>query len=68
MIDTFVKSFKSRTMLVNGLTIVATVLGFATGTIETIAQHPTLVTGLFTASAVANMLLRLVTSEPISAK
>ena len=59
---------KSKTMIVNGLTLVATVLSYATGTIEAVASHPNLVTGLFTVAAIVNMLLRLVTKEPISAK
>jgi hypothetical protein len=61
------KLLKSKTVIVNTLTVVVGVLGYLSGH-EIIAQNPELVAALVSAIGVVNVLLRIVTVVPISEK
>lgn len=67
MLSFLAKMAKSKTVIVNTLTVVVGALGYVAGH-EVIAQHPELVAGLVSAVGVLNVVLRLVTSVPISEK
>ena len=56
--------FKSKTMWANAAVIVVGVLGYLQGH-ELIVSNPTVVAGLGVAIGLGNMLLRLVTSDPV---
>jgi hypothetical protein len=55
--------FASKTLWVNGLTLVATGTGFFAGSLS---SHPDLVCWLVLAQAVANILLRFMTKSAIT--
>jgi len=59
--------WKSKTMIVNVVVAAITCLVALQGT-ELITANPALVAGMATAVAVANIVLRLVTSEPVGLK
>lgn len=61
------KLLKSKTVIVNTLTVATGVLGFLAGH-EVIAAHPEVVAALISAVGVVNVLLRIVTVVPISQK
>lgn len=67
MLDLFSKMMKSKTIIINALTVVVGVMGYLAGN-EVIAANPELVAGLVTAMGVVNVVLRLVTSVPVSSK
>lgn len=67
MLDFITKMLKSKTIIVNGLTVVVGVMGYLAGN-EVIAAHPEWVAGLATAMGVVNVVLRLFTSIPVSEK
>jgi hypothetical protein len=58
---------KSKTVIVNTLTVAVGVLGYLAGH-DVIAQNPEVVAALVSAVGVVNVLLRIVTVVPISAK
>lgn len=57
--------FASKTLWVNGLTLVATGTGFFAGSLS---SHPDLVCWLVLAQSVANILLRFMTKNAVAAK
>jgi len=61
------KLIKSKTVIVNTVTIAVGVLGYLAGH-DVIAQNPELTAALLSAVGVLNVLLRIVTVVPISAK
>jgi hypothetical protein len=61
------KMAKSKTIIVNGLTVVIGTLGFWAGN-DVIAQYPEAVSVMVAAIGTLNVVLRLVTSIPVSAK
>lgn len=61
------KLLKSKTVIVNALTVGVGVLGYLAGN-EVIAAHPEWVAALVSAVGVINVVLRIVTVVPISAK
>lgn len=61
------KLLKSKTVIVNVLTVAVGVLGYLAGH-DVIAQNPEFVAALVSAVGVVNVLLRIVTVVPISAK
>ena len=67
MLDFLKKMAKSKTIIVNSLTVVVGTLGYLAGN-EVIAQHPEVVSALVAAVGALNVFLRLVTSIPISQK
>jgi len=67
MIDLLKKMAKSKTIIVNTLTVIVGTLGCVAGH-DVIAQNPELVAGLVSAIGVLNVVLRLVTSIPVSQK
>lgn len=67
MLSFLSKMMKSKTIIVNGLTVVVGVVGYLAGH-EVIAQNPEIVSALLAASGVLGVVLRLVTSVPVSAK
>jgi hypothetical protein len=58
---------KSKTVIVNTLTVAVGVLGYLAGH-DVIAQNPEVVAALLSAVGVVNVLLRIVTVVPISEK
>jgi NAD/NADP transhydrogenase beta subunit len=58
---------KSKTVIVNTLTVAVGVLGYLAGH-DVIAQNPEVVAALVSVVGVVNVLLRLVTIVPVSAK
>jgi len=58
---------KSKTVIVNTLTVAVGVLGYLAGH-DVIAQNPEVVAALVSALGVVNVLLRIVTVVPVSAK
>lgn len=58
---------KSKTIIVNVLMVAAGVIGYLAGD-QVIAQHPEVVAALVSAAGVVNVVLRLVTSVPVSSK
>lgn len=58
---------KSKTVIVNVLTVAVGVLGYLAGH-DVIAQNPEVVAALVSAVGVVNVLLRIVTVVPITAK
>lgn len=61
------KMLKSKTIIVNVLTVVVGTMGYWAGN-EVIAQNPGAVAILIAATGAVNVLLRLVTSIPVSDK
>ena len=61
------KMLKSKTIIVNSRTVAVGVMGYLAGN-EVIAANPEIVSVLVAATGAVNVLLRLVTSIPISAK
>jgi nitrate reductase gamma subunit len=61
------KLLKSKTVIVNTLTVAVGVLGYLAGH-DVIAAHPEWAAALVSAIGVVNVILRLVTVVPISAK
>ncbi len=58
------KSFlASKTLWFNGLSLVATGAGFLSGNLS---AHPEIVTALVIIQALANILLRMVTTQPVT--
>jgi|WetSurMetagenome_2_1015567.scaffolds.fasta_scaffold09775_10 hypothetical protein len=57
--------FTSKTMWVNATTLVATATGFFAGSLS---SHPDLVCWLVLIQAVANIILRWLTKEPVAMK
>ncbi len=55
----------SKTLWVNAIALVATGTGFASGTLT---SYPTLVCVLVVVQSIANLILRLLTKEPVSLK
>ncbi len=64
MLDLVKKLMKSKTIVVNGLTVVVGVLGYLQGH-EVIAAYPGVVAGLVAAIGVLNVALRFVTTIPV---
>lgn len=60
----FVKLLKSKTIIVNSLTVIVGTLGYWAGN-EVIAQHPEAVAALVAATGALNVILRLVTTLPV---
>jgi hypothetical protein len=58
------KLLKSKTIIVNSLTVVVGVLGYLQGH-EVIAAYPGVVAGLVATSGVLNVALRFVTTIPV---
>lgn len=58
---------KSKTVIVNALTVVAGVVGYLAGH-DVIAQNPELVAGLVAVAGAVNVVLRLFTVLPVSEK
>lgn len=58
---------KSKTVIVNSLMVAAGVVGYLAGN-DVIAAHPDWVAALVSIGGVVNVVLRLVTIAPISAK
>jgi len=58
---------KSKTVIVNSLTVAVGVLGYLAGH-DVIAQNPEIVAALISAVGVLNVALRFVTVLPLSAK
>lgn len=58
---------KSKTVIVNTLTVAVGVLGYLAGH-DVIAQNPEIVAALISVVGVVNVLLRIVTVMPVSAK
>ena len=56
--------FKSRTVWINVLTVSVATAGFLSGH-ELIAQYPQVVAGIGVAIGAMNIILRLITTEPI---
>ena len=54
--------FLSKTLWFNGLSLLATGAGFLSGNLS---AHPEIVTALVLIQALANIVLRLVTKEPV---
>jgi NAD/NADP transhydrogenase beta subunit len=61
------QQLKSKTVIVNTLTVAVGVLGYLAGH-DVIAQNPEVVAALVSVVGVVNVLLRLVTIVPVSAK
>jgi hypothetical protein len=59
--------FKSKTIIANVVMVAAGIVGYLAGH-DVIAQNPELVAALVTVSGVLNVVLRLLTSTPVSAK
>ncbi len=57
--------FLSKTLWFNGLSMLATGAGFLSGSL---AAHPEIVTVLVIVQALANIVLRFVTVEPVAMK
>jgi hypothetical protein len=58
------KLFKSKTVIVNTMLVVAGTLSFWSGH-DVIVQHPDLAAGLVAATGVVNVILRFVTTVPV---
>lgn len=58
------KLLKSKTVLVNSLTVVAGTLGYWAGH-DVIAENPQTVAALVAVTGVVNVILRLVTTLPV---
>lgn len=58
------KLMKSKTIIVNSLTVVVGVLGFLQGH-EVIAAYPEVVAGIVAAVGVLNVALRFITTIPV---
>lgn len=67
MIEFIGKMLKSKTIIVNVLTVIVGTLGFLGGH-EVIAQNPEVVAVLAAVAGGVNVVLRLITSIPISEK
>lgn len=61
------KLLKSKTVIVNSLTVVVGVLGYLAGH-EVIAQYPEVVAGLISAVGVVNLALRFLGASPSESK
>lgn len=64
MVDLLKKLMKSKTIIVNGLTVVVGVLGYLQGH-EVIAQYPGVVASIVAAIGILNVALRFVTTIPV---
>lgn len=64
MVDLLKKLMKSKTIIVNGLTVVIGVLGYLQGH-EIIAQYPGVVASIVAAMGILNVGLRFVTTIPV---
>jgi hypothetical protein len=64
MLDYLKKLMKSKTIIVNSLTVAVGVIGYLAGH-DVIAQNPEWVAGLVAVSGVVNVVLRLVTAVPV---
>lgn len=67
VLDYLTKLAKSKTVIVNTLTVAVGVLGYLAGN-DIIAQNPEWVAGLVSAVGAVNVLLRIVTVVPIGSK
>lgn len=67
MLEFLSKMAKSKTIIVNSLTVVVGTLGYWSGH-EVIAQYPEAVAIMVSALGALNVVLRLVTSIPVSQK
>lgn len=67
MLSFLKKMAKSKTIIVNVLTVMVGTLGYVAGH-EVIVEYPQAVSALVAATGVLNVVLRLVTSVPISDK
>lgn len=67
MMNFLAKLLKSKTVIVNTATVAVGVLGYLAGH-DVIAQNPEIVAALVSAIGVLNVVLRIVTVVPISAK
>lgn len=67
MMNFLAKLLKSKTVIVNTATVAVGVLGYLAGH-DVIAQNPEIAAALLSAVGVLNVLLRIVTVVPISAK
>lgn len=67
MFEFLTKMAKSKTIIVNTLTVIVGTLGFWAGN-DVIAQHPEAVSALVAAVGALNVVLRLVTAIPVSDK
>jgi len=67
MFEFLAKMAKSKTIIVNTLTVVVGTLGYLAGH-GVIAQYPDIVAGMVAAMGALNIVLRLATSIPVSQK